>query len=107
ARLSVMPFVLVIAGLGAAAARQIIVRQQKFYASTTDLIAMRTTLRDIGEALPSDLRGISSIGGDIYAMSDSAIDFRLSTGISVICSIGVGRLTAVIPPTNLSNKSAL
>ena len=100
-------FVLVIFGLVAAATMRIIVRQEKFYASTTDLIAMRTTLRDIGEALPSDMRGISSIGGDIYAMSDSAIDFRLSTGISVICSIGVTRLTAVIPPTSLSNKSGL
>jgi len=105
--LTEMLFVLVIFGLVAGAIMRIILRQQKFYASTTDLIAMRTTLRDIGEALPSDLRGISSIGGDIYAMSDSSIDFRLSTGISVICSIGVGRLTAVIPPTNLSNKSAL
>ncbi|HEY2378443.1 MAG TPA: type II secretion system protein [Gemmatimonadaceae bacterium] len=102
-----MLFVLVIFGLVAGALMRIILRQQRFYASTTDLIAMRTTLRDIGEALPSDLRGISSVGGDIYAMSDSAIDFRLSTGISVICSIGVARLTAVIPPTNLSNKSAL
>lgn len=100
-------FVLVIFGLVAAATMQVIVRQQRFYASTTDLIAMRNTLRDVGEALPSDLRGISSVGGDIYAMSDSAIDFRLATGISVICSIGVGRLTAVIPPTNLSNKSGL
>jgi len=105
--LTEMLFVLVIFGLVAAATMQIIVRQQKFYASTTDLIAMRTTLRDIGEALPSDLRGISSVGNDIMAMSDSAIDFRLATGLSVICQIGVGRLTAVIPPTNLSSRSGI
>jgi len=105
--LTEMLFVLVIFGLVAAATMQIIVRQQRFYASTTDLIAMRTTLRDIGEALPSDLRGISSIGGDIAAMSDSAIDFRFTTGISVICQIGVGRLTAVIPPTTLASRSGV
>ena len=105
--LTEMLFVLVIFGLVAAATMQIIVRQQRFYASTTDLIAMRTTLRDIGEALPADLRGISSIGGDIAVMSDSAIDFRFTTGISVICQIGVGRLTAVIPPTTLSSRSSV
>jgi prepilin-type N-terminal cleavage/methylation domain-containing protein len=105
--LTEMLFVLVVFGLVAAATMRIIVRQQKFYASTTDLIAMRNTLRDVGEALPSDLRGISSIGSDIYAMSDSAIDFRLSTGVSIVCSIGVGRLTVVIPPTNVANNSGL
>ena len=105
--LTEMLFVLVVFGLVAAATMRIIVRQQRFYASTTDLIAMRNTLRDVGEALPSDLRGISSIGGDIYAMSDSAIDFRLSTGVSVVCSVGVGRLTVIIPPTNVANNSGL
>ena len=82
--LTEMLFVLVIFGLVAAATTRIIVSQQKFYASTSDLIAMRNTLRDIGEAIPTDLRGISSIGGDIYSMSDSAITFRLATGISVL-----------------------
>ena len=105
--LTEMLFVLVIFGLVAAATMQIIVRQQRFYASTTDLIALRNTLRDVGAALPSDLRGISMTGNDIYAMSDSAITFRLSTGISVICSIGATRLTAVIPPTNLSSNSGI
>jgi prepilin-type N-terminal cleavage/methylation domain-containing protein len=105
--LTEMMFVLVVFGLVAAATMQIIVRQQKFYASTTDLMAMRNSLRDVGEALPSDLRGISSIGGDIYAMSDSAIDFRLSTGISVVCSVVAGRLSVIIPPLNVANKSGL
>ena len=105
--LTEMLFVLVIFGLVAAATMQIIVRQQKFYASTSDLMAMQNSLRDIGEAVPTDLRGISSIGNDIYAMSDAAITFRLSTGISVICSIDPTRLTVTIPPTSLSSRSAL
>jgi len=105
--LTEMLFVLVLFGLVAGATMRIIVRQQRFYASTTDLIALRNTLRDIGAALPSDLRGVSMTGNDIYAMSDSSITFRLSTGISVICSIGATRLTAVIPPTNLSSNSGI
>lgn len=102
-----MLFVLVVFGLVAAATMRIIVRQQRFYASTTDLIAMRNTLRDVGAGLPSDLRGISSVGGDIYAMSDSAIDFRLATGISVVCSVVAGRLSVIIPPVGVANKSGL
>jgi hypothetical protein len=86
---------------------RIIVRQQKFYASESDLMAVNNTLRDIGEALPSDLRGISSIGGDIIAMSDSAIDFRLATGMSVICAFGVTRNIIILPPTTLSARTAL
>jgi prepilin-type N-terminal cleavage/methylation domain-containing protein len=105
--LTEMMFVLVLFGLVAGVTMRIIVRQQKFYSSTTDLMAMRNTLRDVGEAMPSDLRGISSIGGDILAMSDSAIDFRLATGISVLCSIGATRLTAVIPPTTLSRQNGI
>jgi len=105
--LTEMLFVLVLFGLVAGATMRIIVRQQRFYASTTDLIALRNTLRDIGAALPSDLRGVSMTGNDIYAMSDSSITFRLSTGLSVICSIGATRLTAVIPPTNLSSNSGI
>ena len=105
--LTEMMFVLVLFGLVAGVTMRIIVRQQKFYSSTTDLMAMRNTLRDVGEAMPSDLRGISSIGGDILAMSDSSIDFRLATGISVLCSIGATRLTAVIPPTTLSRQNGI
>ena len=97
--LTEMLFVLVIFGLVAGATMRIIVRQQKFYAGTTDLMAMRNTLRDLGEAIPTDLRGISSIGGDILSMSDSAIDFRLPTGITVICTIGALRTTVVGLPT--------
>jgi prepilin-type N-terminal cleavage/methylation domain-containing protein len=105
--LTEMLFVLVIFGLVAGAVMRIIVSQEKFYASETDLIAMRTSLRDLGASMPTDLRGISSVGGDIYAMSDSAVDFRLATGISVICSIGLTRLTVVVPPTTLSRQNAL
>jgi len=105
--LTEMLFVLVIFGLVAGATMRIIVRQQKFYAGTTDLMAMRNTLRDLGEAIPTDLRGISSIGGDILSMSDSAIDFRLPTGITVICTIGALRTTVVVPPTTLSSRTAL
>jgi prepilin-type N-terminal cleavage/methylation domain-containing protein len=102
-----MLMVLALFGLVAAATMQIIVRQQRFYTSAAEMMSVHANLRDVAAVVPTDLRGISSIGGDIYAMSDSAIDFRLSTGITVICSIAVTRLSVVIPPTTLASRSAL
>jgi prepilin-type N-terminal cleavage/methylation domain-containing protein len=105
--LAEMLFVLTLFGMVAGATMQIIVRQQRFYAGATDMMSMRSTLRDVATIVPTDLRGLSSIGGDIYAMSDSAVDFRLATGIGVVCTIGVGRTTLVIPPTSLASRSAV
>ena len=99
--------VLAVFGLVAAATLQIVVRQQRFYAGASDMMSMRTSLRDVGAVVPTDLRGISSIGGDILAMSDSAVEFRLATGLATICSIGALRTTVVIPPTSLTSRSAV
>lgn len=99
--------VLLLFSLVGAAMMRIILRQQRFYRGAADIMAMRTNMREVGTAVPSDLRGISSIGGDIYAMSDSAIDFRLPTGLTTVCSIGVGRTTMVIPPSSLKSRSGL
>ena len=54
----------------------VLLRQQRFYGGATDVIATRQQIRQIAALLPSDLRGISSVGGDIYTMSDSSIEFR-------------------------------
>jgi prepilin-type N-terminal cleavage/methylation domain-containing protein len=100
-------FVLVLFGIVGAATMQVIVRQQRYYASANEMMAMRTNLRDAASVLPADLRGISSSGGDIVAMSDSAIDFRQPTGQAIVCSIGAGRTTLVIPPPVLASRSAV
>jgi prepilin-type N-terminal cleavage/methylation domain-containing protein len=99
--------VLVTFGLVAGAVVRILVRQQRFYSSATDLMNVRMNLRELAGVMPADLRGISSVGGDIYAMSDTTIDFRLSRGVGVICSIGVGRTTFVVPPTSLASRSGI
>jgi prepilin-type N-terminal cleavage/methylation domain-containing protein len=97
--------VLVILGLVGSVIMRVVLRQQRFYASAAELTSTRADLRDLATALPSDLRAISSVGGDIYAMSDSAIDYRLTTGISTVCQIGVGYV--VIPPATLASRSGV
>jgi hypothetical protein len=97
--------VLVILGLVGSVIMRVVLRQQRFYASAAEITSTRADLRDLATALPSDFRAISSVGGDIYAMSDSAIDYRLTTGISTICQIGVGYV--VVPPATLASRSGV
>lgn len=97
--------VLVILGLVGSVIMRVVLRQQRFYASAAEITSTRADLRDLATALPSDLRAISSTGGDIYAMSDSSIDFRLTTGISTVCQIGAGYV--VVPPATLASRSGV
>jgi len=74
---------------------KLLLRQQRFYNSTSDLIQTRQQIRQAAAMLPSDLRGISSVGGDISSMSDSALEFRSAFGGSVVCVNAGGTLSTV------------
>jgi hypothetical protein len=56
--------------------------------------------------LPSDLRGISSVGGDIYAMTDSSIDFRSAFGTGIVCITTPATARVNLVPLNLLRGSA-
>ena len=74
---------------------KLLLQQQRFYNSTSDLIQTRQQIRQAAAMLPSDLRGISSVGGDISSMSDSALEFRSAFGGSVVCVNAGGTLSTV------------
>ena len=79
----------------------VVVRQQRFYRSTAALMDARAQIRQIGSLLPADLRGISSVGGGIMTMSDSALEFRSAFGSSVVCTLISGATPAIVlPPLN-------
>jgi prepilin-type N-terminal cleavage/methylation domain-containing protein len=99
--------VLVIMGLVGSVIMRVVLRQQRFYASAAEITSTRADLRDLATALPTDLRGISSAGGDIYAMSDSSIDFRLPLGMATICQVGAGLTSVVVPPASLASRSGV
>ena len=86
---------LVLGSLVGGAIVKLLLRQQRFYNSTSDVIQTRQQIRQAVGMLPADLRGMSSIGGDIYAMSDSALEFRSVFGSSVVCSNNTGKLSTV------------
>jgi prepilin-type N-terminal cleavage/methylation domain-containing protein len=96
---------MVLMGLVSAAIVKLLLRQQRFYNSATDLIQTRQQIRQAAGMLPSDLRGISSVGADIYVMSDSAIEFRSVFGTSVVCANNAGKLSTV--PRVLARNSQM
>jgi hypothetical protein len=99
--------VLALLGIVGGVIMRVVLRQQRFYASAAEITSTRTDLRDLASVLPTDLRGISSSGGDIYAMSDSSIDFRLPVGMAAICQLGVGLTSVVVAPQTLASRSAV
>jgi hypothetical protein len=99
--------VLVILGLVGSVIMRVVLRQQRFYAGAAEITSSRADLRDLATSLPTDLRGISSVGGDIYAMTDSSIDFRLPMGISAVCVLGAGLTSVVVPPSSLASRSGV
>lgn len=100
--------VMVILGVVGMVVMRVVVRQQRFYAGAAELMSTRGSMRELSAVLPSDLRSLSSVGGDIYAMSDTSIDFRQMIGTSVACQIPTSTgLVIILPPLGLSSRSAI
>ena len=93
---------LVLLGIVATGIMTVIMRQQQFYRSATEVIDTRQQIRQASAVVPVDVRGVSSVGGDILNMSDSALDVRGNIGSGVICSHTPNTVT--IPPLNLANN---
>lgn len=85
----------------------VLVRQQRFYRGTADLIETRSQIRQAAGIIPSDLRGVSTIGGDILEITDTSMVFWATIGQAVTC-VGIpGTNVLAIPPLTLSNNNAL
>lgn len=98
---------LFLAGIVGTAIVRVIWQQQRFYGGMSDIMQGRTSLRELTSVIPIDLRGVSPTGGDIYAMTDTSIDFRMPSGLSVVCQIGAARTAIVVPPATLSSRTGL
>ena len=86
----------------------LLTKQQRFYKGTYDLIELRSQLRQAEAVMSSDLRGLSSPGGDLVTMTDSSMDFRYTIGSSISCTTPTaGGSTIIIPPTTTVNGNTL
>ena len=78
---------LVLLGVVVGALLAVVVEQERFYDGASDVMEVRDNLRRVGDLLPAELRGVAPREGDLYAMTDSMVDFRAPTGASIICTI--------------------
>jgi hypothetical protein len=85
----------------------VLAKQQAFYRSTSDVMDLRSQLRQASAVLASDLRGLASGAGDITSMSESSIDFYYNIGNSVVCDVNMGNGTVTLPPLSLSRGNML
>lgn len=95
---------LVLLGIVSGVIMAVVMRQQQFYRSATEVIDMRQQIRQAAAIVPVDVRGISSIGGDILSMSEKGLYLRANIGSSITCE----RLLPnqlVIPPQRIARGS--
>lgn len=109
-----MMVVLVLLGLVVGGLMTVLVRQQRFYTGTSEIIQTKGSARQAIDILSSELRGISTStrGGapnnvDIYAMSDSSLTFRSQFGASILCTIDLTRTIITLPPQTLAAQNSL
>ncbi len=93
---------LVLLGIVATGIMTVVMRQQQFYRSATEVIDTRQQIRQASNVVPVDIRGVSSVGNDILNMSDSALDVRGNIGSAVVCSHTANTIT--VPPVNLAGN---
>lgn len=76
--------VLALIGLLGSAIGVTLLRQQRFYRGTTELLHAREGVRDAMELLSTDIRGMS-VADTVRLLADSAIELFANIGSSVVC----------------------
>lgn len=84
-------------------ASRLMLGQQRFYQRTNEQMGVRRELRTALSLLPSELRSISSSGGDIRTFDNNSITFRSVLGIGVVCARTATSID--IPPTNMARNA--
>jgi prepilin-type N-terminal cleavage/methylation domain-containing protein len=83
---------------------QIMMGQQRYYQRTVEQMGVRRELRSALSVLPAELRGLSSVGGDVVDFTTSSITFRSPLGTSLVCA-KTGTSTIDVPPLNTARTS--
>jgi type II secretory pathway pseudopilin PulG len=80
----------------------VLMRQQRFYTNNSALMESRAQIRQVLNVMPLDLWSLSSVGEDIYAMTDSSIEMRAITGAAVVCRNNRDSWYITVPPVKLA-----
>lgn len=79
---------------------RVMMKQQQFYKDASLTTKAKRELRLGATMLPSELRSISSSGGDVLLMSEFGVQLRAYTGTSIVCARTADDIW--VPPTNLA-----
>ncbi|MGQ0714202.1 MAG: hypothetical protein ACT4PJ_10765 [Gemmatimonadaceae bacterium] len=106
--------VLVLLSLVVGGIMTVLVRQQRFYSGTSEIIETKGSARNAIDMLSSELRALSTStrggapnGVDIYSLSDSSIVFRSPFAATVVCTIDPTRTTITVPPQQMAARNGL
>lgn len=77
---------------------QIMMSQQRFFQRLSEQTNVRRELRNTLGTLPTELRGLSTVGGDIASFGATQITFRSTIGTSVVCDEPSTTVIDVPPP---------
>lgn len=81
-------------------------RQERFYGSATEMIRLRSQLRDAADVLVADIRGAAVSRYGLPLMTDTAVELFSTLGSSVVCTAPSG-LTLFLPPNTLASGAVL
>jgi prepilin-type N-terminal cleavage/methylation domain-containing protein len=95
-----------IAGLVGATVLTTLRRQERFYGSATEIMNVRSQLRDAGDVLVSDIRGANVARYGFALMTDTAVELFATVGTSVVCAPPSGK-TLFFPPATLASGTTL
>ena len=95
-----------IAGVVGGAITTTLIRQQRFFSATAEVLDVRAQLRDAADVLASDIRGAAVASFGLPVMSDSAIELYTNIGSSVACSAPAGSVVGLAPSV-LANGNTL
>jgi prepilin-type N-terminal cleavage/methylation domain-containing protein len=98
---------LVLVGLMGSLIIGFLLKQERFYAGANEMVLTRTQVRQASVMMPNDLRAISPTAGDIYAMTDTSIDFRSTFGSGYVCASDRVNSKISVPPATLAKNNQL
>jgi type II secretory pathway pseudopilin PulG len=106
--------VIVLLSLVVGGIMSVLIKQQRFYTGTSEIIETKGSARSAIDILSSELRALSTAtrggapnGVDIYALSDSSIVFRSPFGAAVVCTVDPTRTRVTVPPAQMASRNAL
>lgn len=93
-----------ILGIMGSMVAQLMMSQQRFFQRMSEQTSARRDLRAALGTLPTEMRGVSSAGGDISSFGASSLAFRSTIGTSFVCERS-SNTTIDVPPVNTARTT--